>query len=238
MKIVIISDLHGNSEALRALPERGDELWVLGDLVGYGPEPCEVVDEVRAGASLVVRGNHDHAAADPAGRRWRPRYREAAEATSRHAASVLGEDRLGYLGGLPLRAEAERRGTRFSLAHATPSDPLYGRCESDEGWAEEVGPLEADIVLVGHTHLPSIRRIGGRLLVNPGSLGQPKSGRPAACYAVWQDGRIELRSFDYPVEETVGRLRALGLPRDVEEGLVGTLRTGIDRFAGGEGGVS
>ena len=91
--------------------------------------------------------------------------------------------------------------------------------------------MTADVVLVGHTHRPSVRRIGDRWLVNPGSLGQPKSGRSAACYAVWQDGRIDLRSFEYPVEATVERLRALRFPRDVEEGLVRTLRTGTDCLA-------
>ncbi|AGA28319.1 metallophosphoesterase family protein [Singulisphaera acidiphila] len=231
MKIVILSDVHGNYEALRALPEEYDELWVLGDLVGYGPQPCEVIDEVRAKAKLTVRGNHDHAAVHPGDRRWRPRYRATAEATCRYTASVLDGAQRGYLGGLPLWAESERDGTRFYLTHATPSDPLYGRCATVEAWAEEVGLVTADVVLVGHTHTPSVQRIGGRLLVNPGSLGQPKSGRSAACYAVWQDGRIDLRSFEYPVEATVERLRALRFPRDVEEGLVRTLRTGIDGLA-------
>jgi len=224
VKIVILSDVHGNYDALRALPEDYDELWVLGDLVGYGPQPCEVIDEIRAKATLVIRGNHDHAAVHPGDRRWRPSYRATAEATCLYTASLLDVTRRDYLGGLPLRAECERDGTRFYLTHATPSDPLYGRCVTDE-------EVTADVVLVGHTHLPSVRRVGDRLLVNPGSLGQPRSGNPAACYAVWQDGRIDLRSFEYPVEATVERLRALQFPRDVEEGLVRTLRTGTDCLA-------
>jgi len=231
MKIVIISDIHGNHESLRALPEEYDELWVLGDLVGYGPQPCEVIDEVRARATLTVRGNHDHAAVHSGDQRWRPRYRATAEATGRYTASVLDEARRNYLGGLPLRAESERDGTRFYLTHATPSDPLDGRCTTVEAWAEEVGAVTADVVLVGHTHRPSVHRIGDRLLVNPGSLGQPRSGRSAACYAVWQDGRVDLRSFEYPVEATVERLRALRFPQDVEESLVRTLRTGTDCLA-------
>lgn len=231
MKIIILSDIHSNDDALRALPEGYDELWVLGDLVGYGPQPLEVIDEVRARATIVVRGNHDHAAVHEGDRRWRPSYRATAEATCRYTASLLDEARRDYLRGLPLRAECVRDGSRFFLTHATPSDPLYGRCSTDEEWAREAESVAADVVLVGHTHVPSVRRVGDRLLVNPGSLGQPKSGSPAACYAVWQDGRIELRSFPYPIEATVERLRALPFPRDVEEGLVRTLRTGTDCLA-------
>ncbi len=231
MKIVILSDVHGNYEALRALPEAYNELWVLGDLVGYGPQPCEVIDEVRAKATLVVRGNHDHAAVHEGDRRWRPSYRATAEATCRYTASLLDSTQRAYLAGLPLHAACERDGTRFYLTHATPSDALYGRCATAEEWAKEVGSVTADIVLVGHTHLPSVQRVGSRLLVNPGGLGQPKSGSPAGCYAVWQDDHIDLRSFNYPVEATAKRIIALQFPRDVEEGLVRTLRTGTDCLA-------
>ena len=71
MKLVIISDIHGNYDAWSALPEEYDELWVLGDLVNYGPQPKEVFEEVTQKASLIVRGNHDHAV-DFSGRLFRP----------------------------------------------------------------------------------------------------------------------------------------------------------------------
>jgi protein phosphatase len=104
---------------------------------------------------------------------------------------------------------------------------LYGYCPEDsDDWVREVDGVPADVVLVGHTHTPFIRRIGGRLVVNPGSLGQPKTGKPDACYAVWADGDCELKSFSYAVDKTVGRLQALSFPHDVEKDLITVLRTG------------
>ena len=227
MKLVILSDIHGNHDALRALPEEYDELWVLGDLVNYGPQPGEVVAEVMERASLVVRGNHDHAVACDDDSRWSARYRAMAEATRRHSSSVLSDAQKAYLRGLPLHARAERGGVVFHLTHAMPADPLYGRHPADaEGWAAELKALPADVLLVGHTHVPFLRRVGGKTVLNPGSLGQPRTGAPLANYAVWQDGRFELKSFRYPVETTVEKLRALALPRDVESDLVAILETG------------
>ena len=75
MKLVIISDIHGNYDDLRALPEEYDELWVLGDLVNYGPQPKEVVADVMEKASLVVQGNHDYAVAYEDDSRWSPHGR-------------------------------------------------------------------------------------------------------------------------------------------------------------------
>ena len=227
MKLVIISDIHGNHDALRALPEEYDELWVLGDLVNYGPQPKEVVADVMEKASLVVQGNHDNAVAYDDDSRWSPRYRPMAEATRRYTSAVLSDGHKAYLRGLPLQAQAERDGLLFHLTHATPADPLYGRHPTEaEGWAAELNTLSADVLLVGHTHVPFLRKIGDKVVLNPGSLGQPRTGAPLASYAVFQDGRFELRSFRYPVEATVEKLRALALPRHVESELAAILETG------------
>lgn len=121
MKIVIISDIHANYDAWRALPEDYDELWVLGDLVNYGPQPTE------------------------------------------------------------------RCQKRFHLTHATPSNPLYDRCSADQ-WMEEMETTAADILLVGHTHVPFIRRIGEKIVLNPGSVGQTRTGGSLASYAGWWNG--------------------------------------------------
>jgi diadenosine tetraphosphatase ApaH/serine/threonine PP2A family protein phosphatase len=83
-----------------------------------------------------------------------------------------------------------------------------------------------DVILVGHTHVPFVRTVGIRQIVNPGSLGQPKHGGPHASYAEWQDGVISLRTVPYPVERTVGKLRQLPLAADVVEALAHLLQTG------------
>jgi len=84
-----------------------DELWVLGDLVNYGPQSREVVEEIRARASLVVRGNHDHAVGHDDDSRWSARYRALAETTRRHTASVLSNAQKAYLRDLPLYASSD-----------------------------------------------------------------------------------------------------------------------------------
>jgi putative phosphoesterase len=218
MKITIISDLHGNYEALRSLRENYDELWVLGDLVNYGPEPGAVVDFVKAKSAIVVRGNHDHSIGYDVDPRCTVRYQKMADVTRRYSASVLKKDRKEFLRQLPLKLELKRQDTTFYLCHAKPSDPLYGYCpEEAEEWVKELGQVETDLLLVGHTHTPFVRRIGDRVVVNPGSLGQPKTGKSDACYAVWQDGSFSLKSYPYAVDETIARLRALGFPQEVEK---------------------
>jgi putative phosphoesterase len=227
MKIAIISDLHGNYEALRSLAEKYDELWVLGDLVNYGPEPGAVVDFVKTNGTVVMRGNHDHAIAYDVDPRCTARYQKMAELTRRYTASVLKKEQKEFLRQLPLNLELKRQDTRFYLCHAKPSDPLYGYCpEQSEEWVKELDHVSADVLLVGHTHTPFVRQIGNRLVVNPGSLGQPKTGKSDACYAVWEDGSFQLKSFPYAVEETIGRLKALAFPQDVEKDLITVLQTG------------
>jgi predicted phosphodiesterase len=118
-------------------------------------------------------------------------------------------------------------GVRFFACHATPSDPLYEYCPPDsDRWPAEVRGVRADIVLTGHTHLPFQRREGTQLIVNPGSLGQPKHGRLEACYAVWDGGSMQLHSSVYPVEETVSKILALPLPAKIQEQLSTVLREG------------
>ena len=227
MKIAIISDLHGNYEALRSLPTGYDELWILGDLVNYGPEPAAVVDFARTNSKVVVRGNHDNSIGFDVDPRCTARYQKMADLTRRYTASALDKEHKQFLRLLPLKLELKREDTRFYLCHAKPSDPLYGYCpeESDE-WVVELEQVNADVLLVGHTHTPFIRKIGKKIVVNPGSLGQPKTGKPDACYAIWENGDFQLKSFPYAVDKTVETLKALAFPVDVEKDLITVLQTG------------
>ncbi len=227
MKIAILSDIHGNLEALRSVAESWDELWVLGDLVNYGPDPCAVVDFVRTNANVVVRGNHDHAIGAGADPRCSSAFREMAQAMKAYTESVLTDEQKAYLRQLPLTAQREAGGQRFVLCHAAPSDPLFRYGPADPAfWTPEAAEVNADVLLVGHTHLPFILDLGARRVVNPGSVGQPKHGAPAACYAVWEDGAISLRSCRYPVEETVRKVLALPIDMCVRRQLAEVLATG------------
>jgi putative phosphoesterase len=227
VKILIISDVHGNAEALNALNESYDELWVLGDLVTYGPEPVEIVRQLRQGASVIVRGNHDHAVGYDVDPRCSPPFRAMAEATRQLAMQTLLDDDKHFLRDLPLTASIERDGRRFFLCHATPSDPLFAYCPPDSpAWSQECSSVDADIILVGHTHLPFTKTFAGRTVVNPGSLGQPKDGGPEASYAVWQDGEVTLRKVRYPVERTVAKINELLLLPGMAAALGQLLQTG------------
>lgn len=227
MKIAIISDIHANFDALQAFPEDYDELWVLGDLVNYGPQPSEVVDRVMKTAKIIVRGNHDHAIASSENLSWKPRWREASEAMTRYTRATLTERQRTFLNSLPLHSTVDREGVSFFLTHATPSNPLHGRLlpESVE-WAREIEIAGANVLLVGHSHLPFIRKLGEVLILNPGSIGQPRHGDPCASYAIWNNGKCALKTYTYPLEETVRKIQKLSLPQPVTSDLVSILRTG------------
>ena len=228
MRIVIVSDIHGNFDALSAFPDDYDELWVLGDLVNYGPDPGAVIDFVKSKAWLVVRGNHDQAVGFNEDPRCSVRFREMAEATRGFTDSVLSFGQKHFLRHVPLYAETRRENARFYLCHAIPTDPLFGYCEAESSqWLTEVENVDADVILVGHTHVPAMRSIGSRVVVNPGSLGQPKTGSPEARYAVWEDGRIELKSYTYPFEATVAKLQNLPIEARLRNELSTILRTGV-----------
>ncbi len=227
MKIVIISDVHGNYDALKALAESYDELWVLGDLVNYGPDPYEAVDFIRSAAKFIVRGNDDHAVAFGEDARCAPRFHDMATATQKVSEDQLTESQKTFLQELPFNLQFQRDDKWFYLCHAEPSDPLYAyRSADSDAWVKEVENISADVLLVGHTHKPFIRRIGDKVICNPGSLGQPKTGKPDACYAVWEDGRLELKSYSYPIDNTIRRLNALPLSAEIKQDLITVLRTG------------
>lgn len=228
MRIVIVSDLHGNLEALRAIEaESWDELWVLGDVVNYGPDPAEVLEFVRRHAALVVRGNHDHAIGFGADPRCSPAFVEMALAMQAYSMTALNEEQKSWLRGLPLTASRTAGGEKLFLCHATPTDPLYAYLRAIPAlWRDQIEEIGADWVLAGHTHLPFVLEADGKRVVNPGSLGQPKHGRPEACYAVWEDGHLTLRAKPYDVETTVRKLRALPIEKRLREELAAVVRTG------------
>lgn len=227
MKILIVSDIHGNLEALLAIQETYDELWVLGDLVNYGPDPGAVVDCVRSKANLIISGNHDYAVGFNQDPRCSARFREMAEATRQYSNAVLSFGQKHFLRDLPLHVETKRQDTRFYLCHALPSDPLFGYCQADSSqWVAEAHNVGPGVILVGHTHVPARRAIGSCVVVNPGSLGQPKTGKPEARYAIWEDGKIELKSCSYPFETTAAKIRALPIDTKLQDELSSILRTG------------
>jgi putative phosphoesterase len=232
MRILVISDLHANWPALEAVvsAEAFDRLFVIGDLVSYGPHPREVMDFVRRRATLIVRGNHDNALARGVDCRCAPASKPLAEATRAVHRTLLSGPDLQWLGALPLTASHREDGRTFYAVHASPRDHLFRYTivpgAPDAHVQRQVSGVKADYVLLGHTHLPMVRRAGSRLVVNPGSVGQPRDGDSRAAYALIEDGEVALKRAAYDVERTVADLERLPIEPAVVERLTAILRAG------------
>jgi putative phosphoesterase len=236
MRVLILADVHGNWPALLSLQRaeaRPDAVLFAGDAVGYGPDPAECARWLSANAT-AVRGNHDEAAGQdqptlPGG--VPPELEDAARETSQYTRQCLSPEDRASLRRWPLTATTTLGGASFFMCHGTPGNPLTGQlnpatCPEAELVATFDG-ITADVLIVGHSHQPALRKFGGRLIINPGSLGQPRIGLPDATYAVWEDGRVQIRHLHYDHDATVNQLRLTALSAEVMEQLTTTLETGL-----------
>src|ERR671929_375421 len=231
MRVAVVSDIHGNLHALRAVldavaGEEVDAIWCLGDLVGYGPRPNECCSEVERAAALCLVGNHDLGVL---GRIPLADFSDDAAAAARWSQSVLAGDAREYLERLKSLASAD--GTE--LFHASPRDPVWEYVLGDEAARAAFALTSAPLVLVGHSHVAlvfvlddgavegavapagaEIDLSGQRFLLNPGSVGQPRDGDPRAAYLVLdlEARRALFRRVPYPIERTQQEIREQGLP--------------------------
>lgn len=231
MKILVLSDLHANLAAIEAAVAEGfDRLICLGDLVGYGPSPNEVIRFIREHAFVAIRGNHDNALALDVECRCSPDLKALAEATLADHRTLLSSEELDWLRALPNSVGFTLDGYRFAAFHATPRDPLYEYEITpelpDDQLREQIEGVKADFILLGHTHLPMVRGIGSRIVVNPGSVGQPRDGNPECSYAIIEDGVVGLRRTKYDLSGTVDALRKLPLSAELIDQLISILEQG------------
>jgi putative phosphoesterase len=233
MKLLIISDIHGNWAALQAVLDAesdANKIICLGDLVGYGPEPVACVNWALQQQSrcIFVQGNHDWGVARKEDPRSSLPYRHLAAVTQAFCLEVLSLEMLDFLRGLNPALTFRLAGRRFFACHATPGEPLfrYMHTSSEDLKPEVEIAGSPDFLLLGHTHLPFIKSIAGTTVVNPGSVGQPKDGRASAAYAVWQDGHVQLRRTAYPIEDAVRAYAQTPLGSSEVECLTTVLRTG------------
>lgn len=236
MRLAVLSDIHANAPALEAALEAVgayDQLWVLGDIVGYGPHPDAVVERLRATDAVAVQGNHDAAVL---GRIPTGTFNDLARAAVRWTAETMERANLDWLGGLPeTRVEGD-----FTLAHGSPRDPLWEYLFSIPAARVNLGAFETPYCIVGHTHHQLTFRDdhgqvdallathGGtltlderRCILNPGSVGQPRDGDPRACAMTidTDSGLVEWLRFDYDLAATQADIRALPLPRRLADRL-------------------
>ncbi len=244
MKVLILSDLHGNWPALQAVlqVERGaDQILCLGDLVNYGPQPAECVAwamELHP-PSLVIQGNHDRAFGLGGELHCAPANQPLAEAMRSATSRLLTPEMKRFLGKLEPLQEfhcGQARGVAF---HSMAKDPHLPQIDGQNAqWPWETDIIlvhpdklfvqvgHPDLLLLSHTHIPGTTRWGNTLVVNPGSVGLPTDGDPHAAYAVWEDGVATLRRAAYDVEETVRAIEPLNLQEQIKNHLAERLRTG------------
>ncbi len=227
MRILVVSDIHANHAALAAIDEPHDFCVCLGDLVDYGPDPLECVRWAMKHARHSIRGNHDHGAAQRVSVHGETGFRYLTRVTRPFVWDALGPEERRYLLQLPLTCRFNVAGRRFLLVHGTPRDPLDEYVMRDpEIWAKRVQDCQADIVLVGHSHVQFNLKVGHSVVINPGSVGNPRDGDPRAAYAVIDGNKVELKRVEYPVEETIARIEASPLPPRAREMLAEAYRLG------------
>lgn len=224
MKVAVLSDVHGNLPALEAVlrdarRRRPNEIWNLGDLVGYGPYPEETVQRLRDEDVVNIAGNYDQRVV-----RWRPDTRTATpEAVEKWLASGwahenLSADSLAFLASLPVERRWTREGRRILLTHASPASNTE-RLEpttSPKRLHELAELAKADAVLFGHSHIPWIRQIGRTWFVNPGGVGRSDDGDARASYAMVNLSKPEFQvtyhRVPYHVKSVAEAIRQRGLP--------------------------
>jgi putative phosphoesterase len=227
MRILLVADIHANWPALQALQEPHDVCLCLGDLVDYGLEPAPCIDWARQRAHHLVRGNHDHGVAQNVTVNGRTGFKYLTGTTRVLTQQRLGPDDRRFLADMPLSRVVTLAGTRYFLVHATPRDPLDEYAFPDlEFWSRRLQGVEADVVCVGHTHMPFVLQVGDQLVINPGSIGQPRDGDPRGSYAVIEDHRVELKRVEYPVDETIRVIQESSLPATAKDLLAEVYRTG------------
>ncbi len=226
MRTLVISDIHANIDALDAIDEKCDQIICLGDIVDYGPEPIACIEWLQQ-PMMRVRGNHDNAVAFRIDCGCGEAFRHLSVETREYMWEVLSDVQTAWLGEVEPLLETRIDGKRIYAVHAAPSDPLFKYVppeSTSEELAGEAALADAEIILMGHTHMPFMREVGGKLMVNVGSVGQPRDGIPKASYAVIEDGRVELKRVDYDVERAAARVRELPLDALTREQLIHILR--------------
>ncbi len=231
MRVLVLSDIHANSIALEAVLAHApsyDAAWCLGDLVGYGPSPNECVDRIRQLPDLVcLTGNHDHAAM---GRIPLSRFNTEASSVVIWTSENLNEDTVAFLENLP---SSTIMGD-FTLAHGSPRQPVWEYVMDPRIANLNFEKFDTNYCLVGHSHFPLVFhqsedgnpsnpltvqgektiKLKPRMMLNPGSVGQPRDMDPRASYAILDTEKLtwEIRRAAYDIEKVQELILEAGLP--------------------------
>jgi diadenosine tetraphosphatase ApaH/serine/threonine PP2A family protein phosphatase len=233
MRIAVLSDIHGNMDAFEKVLEDldrfgTDEVYCLGDSIGYGPEPERVIQTLRRRGIPSVMGNHELAAADPGFLSW---FNPAARQSLIRTFALLSIESLSFVQALPRHISAHS--CRFVHGFPPDSPTLYLFQVENRRQRQILDALPEQIFFIGHTHLLDILAYDGsdmtrvdfqigsnalqphlKYLVNIGAVGQPRDGDPRAKYVIWDSvaRRLDIRCVPYDAQAAAAKIRAAGLP--------------------------
>jgi len=228
MRYAIIADIHSNLAAFTAvlldIEKRGEaeEVWCLGDIVGYGPDPHECIELLRQTNHVCVAGNHDLAAL---GKIDTTQFNPDAAVACRWTTQQLTPEDKQYLKNLPLVIQKDD----FTLVHGSPREPIWEYLLSISGAKENFAYFKSRFCLVGHSHVPLVFKYseGGacafsqfttsigltlaknRLIINPGAVGQPRDSNPRASYAIYDSETRLVRLYRVPYDITTTQARMI-----------------------------
>jgi diadenosine tetraphosphatase ApaH/serine/threonine PP2A family protein phosphatase len=231
MRILVISDIHSNLTALEiVLASAGqvDGVWCLGDLVGYGPDPDACIARLRELPNfLCILGNHDAAVS---GLRNIDKFNDEAEQAILVTRAMISAESVDYLKNLPETIETDSA----ILAHGSPRNPIWEYILDPVSARMAIAFIQKDIGFVGHTHLPlcftldqksdkmtkkllkadELIHIHHRMILNPGSVGQPRDHDPRASYGIYdtEENSWQIHRVEYDIPSVQQRILAAGLP--------------------------
>ncbi len=229
--ILVLADIHGNLEALKAVLKDAsglyNEIWVLGDIAGYGPDPGQCLELLRRNQAVMVAGNHDLAAC---GRINTHDFNHEAKSAIELHKDCLSEDQKSFLGNLPVTLKIRS----VTLSHGSPENPIWGYILDDDSAARVFMKTETSLTLTGHTHIPALwaydSHSGARFisfsygveinysgvphLANPGSVGQSRDNDISARYIILnpEKKRIIFRRCSWKSGPTRRKMKSRGYP--------------------------
>jgi len=233
MRYAIIADIHANLAAFTAvlddIKRRGGvkEVWCLGDIVGYGPDPHRCIELLRRYSHVCIAGNHDWAAI---GKIDTSDFNPDAAAACHWTTQQLCPEDIDYLDSLPLVIQRDS----FTLVHGSPREPIWEYLLATSSARENFAYFQSQFCLVGHSHVPLIFEYDeagacslngfpadtvltlakNRLIINPGGVGQPRDGDPRASYAIYdsETRTVTCNRVPYDIGLTQARMTKYSLP--------------------------
>ncbi len=223
-RFAVVSDVHANLEALEKVLRRieGLDVYCLGDLVDYGANPNEVIEALRRRGAKTLMGNHDSAVISGDTSMFNVR----AAMSSKWSAHQLATESSNYLRALPPEIRVRVEDVEFYFTHGSPDDRLWEyvdpRTHSDL-FGHYLDKTGARTIGLGHTHIPYVWKEGGRVVFNPGSVGQPRDGDRRASFALVSVSReevsVEVVRVEYDYEKAGSKIREAGLPESFADRL-------------------